>query len=128
MIPYRLYFVSSDVSTLCYVPQEDLLERVSKARKYNAFNTESSARHCNPPFGLDLAHEVRYVIFFLCFFSSGHSIFPVQLTWSASLSAPVLSKPWSQLSIPLVLALNFSRRSLPSCQQYEGIQYIYIYM
>lgn len=39
--------------------QEELLLKVSKARRHNDFNTNSPARHCNPPFGLDLAHEVR---------------------------------------------------------------------
>ncbi|CAN0167675.1 unnamed protein product [Ectocarpus sp. 6 AP-2014] len=51
------------VCNACYADvqasQEELLSKVSKARRHNAFNTDSAARHCNPPFGLDLAHEVR---------------------------------------------------------------------
>lgn len=39
--------------------QEELLAKVSRARRHNNFNTDSPARHCNPPFGLDLSHEVR---------------------------------------------------------------------
>ena len=40
--------------------QEELLAKVSRARKHNDFNTDSPWRHCNPPFGDDLSHEVRY--------------------------------------------------------------------
>ncbi|CAN0005004.1 unnamed protein product [Pylaiella littoralis] len=51
------------VCNACYADvqasQEELLSKVSKARRHNAFNTDSASRHCNPPFGLDLAHEVR---------------------------------------------------------------------
>lgn len=51
------------VCNACYVDvqpsQGELLATVSNARRHNAFNTDSPQRHCNPPFGLDLAHEVR---------------------------------------------------------------------
>ncbi|CAN0147015.1 unnamed protein product [Ascophyllum nodosum] len=39
--------------------QEQLQEKMSRASRYNHLNTDSPARFCNSPLGMDLAHEVR---------------------------------------------------------------------